>query len=49
MINKYTIETMMKSVLLHKSFISQPESGPMAYWVVITRSDSNCDLGICRI
>ena len=49
MINKCNIETMMNSAQLHKPFISQPESGLTAYWVAITRGDSNCDLGVCRI
>jgi len=39
----------MNSAQLHKSFISQPESGLTAYWVMITRGDSNCDLGVYRI
>ena len=46
-INKFTIETMMNSALLHKSFISQPECGLMAYWV-ITRDISNRTLGNYR-
>lgn len=48
MINKYKIETMMNSALLHESFISQPKFGLTAYWVVITRGISNCDLGDYR-
>jgi len=46
-INKFTIETIMNSALLHKSFISQPECGLMAYWV-ITRDISNRALGDYR-
>lgn len=38
---------MMNSVQLHKAFISQPESGLMAYWV-ITRDISNRTLGNYR-
>lgn len=49
MINKYTIETNMNSVLLHTLFKSQPECGLIAYWVMITRGDSNRILGKCRI
>jgi hypothetical protein len=40
-INKYTIETMMNSALLHKAFISQPECGLVAYWGMVTRDISN--------
>ena len=47
-INKYTIETMMTSVQLHKSFISQPECGLTAYWGMITRDISNRVLGEYR-
>lgn len=47
-INKYTIETMMTSVLLHKSFISQPECGLTAYWGAVTRDISNRVLGDYR-
>ena len=39
----------MNSVQLHKSFISQPESGLTAYWVEITRGDSNRTRGNYRI
>jgi len=38
----------MNSVQLHKSFISQPECELTAYWVVITRGDSNRTLGNYR-
>jgi hypothetical protein len=38
---------MMNTVQLHKSFISQPESGLTAYWGMITR-DSNRILGDYR-
>ena len=47
-INKFTIETMMNSALLHKSFISQPECGLTAYWGMITRDISNRGLGDYR-
>ncbi len=49
MINKCRIDTMMNSVQLHKSFISQPELGLTAYWVEITRDISNCTRGNYRI
>lgn len=49
MINKCSIETMMNSIQLHKSFISQPECGLTAYWVMITRGDSNRISGNYRI
>jgi len=49
MINKCSIETMMNSVKLHCSLKSQPNSGLIAYWVEITRSDSNCTRGNYRI
>lgn len=48
MINKYNIETMMTSALLHKSFISQPECGLAAYWGMVTRDISNRVLGDYR-
>jgi len=47
-INKYTIDTMMNSTLLHTMFISKPELGQPSYWVAITRDISNCDLGDYR-
>lgn len=47
-INKYSIETMMTSALLHKSFISQPECGLAAYWGMVTRDISNRVLGEYR-
>ena len=47
-INKTTIETMMKSALLHKSFISLPECGQPAYWGMLTRDISNRVLGDYR-
>ena len=47
-INNCSIEAMMNSVQLHKSFESQPQSGLIAYWV-ITRGDSNCAQGNYRI
>ena len=40
---------MMNSVQLHKSVKSQPECGLIAYWVVITRGDSNRTRGNYRI
>lgn len=49
MINKCSIETMMNSVQLHCSFKSQPISGLKAYWVEITRGDSNRTLGNYRV
>lgn len=39
----------MNSALLHSMFISKPEIGQPAYWVAITRGDSNRDLGDRRI
>lgn len=48
MINKYTIETMMTSALLHTAFISKPELGQPAYWGMITRDISNRVLGEYR-
>lgn len=38
----------MNSVLLHKSFISLPECGQVAYWGMITRDISNRFLGNYR-
>lgn len=40
---------MMNSVLLHTAFISKPAMGQEAYWVAITREDSNRTLGDYRI
>lgn len=42
MINKYTIDTMMNTHLLH-SLISKPAGTPamVAYWFDITRGESN--------
>lgn len=48
MINKCNIENMMNLLQLHTLFISKPESGQPAYWLTITRGDSNCDLGEYR-
>jgi hypothetical protein len=39
----------MNSVQLHKLFKSQPESGLIAYWAVITRNISNRTRGNYRI
>jgi hypothetical protein len=48
MINKYTIDTMMNKQIQH-SFISTPVQAMSAYWVEITRGDSNLCLGYYRI
>ena len=50
MINKYTIDTMMNTQLLH-SLISKPAGTPamVAYWFDITRGESNQALGGHRI
>ena len=40
---------MMNTVQLHESFISQPKCGLTAYWVMITRGDSNRTRGNRRI
>jgi len=44
---------MMTSALLHTvlrtALIAKPKLGQPAYWVEITRGDSNCALGYCRI
>ena len=48
-INKCSIETIMNQVQLHCSFKSQPKFGLIAYWVMITRGDSNRAWGDRRI
>lgn len=50
MINKYTIDTMMNTQLLH-STISKPAGtlAMVAYWFDITRGESNQALGVHRI